>query len=111
MIYYPVYGLLNIFHIFFRPNPCQSVLAGKTSWIRWICRQFSGKLQFCWTGTAEELLLGLAGAYPMIVVSHSPGQAERLAHAVAVFSQGRVVQQLKKSAITWAELEKCIDCS
>jgi ABC-type molybdate transport system ATPase subunit len=47
----------------------------------------------------------------MIIVSHSPGQAERLAHAVAVFSQGRVGRELKKEEITRTELEKCIDYS
>ncbi len=69
----------------------------------------TASLDFRATRHIEELLLELAEAYPMIVVSHSPGQAERLAHAVAVFSQGRVVRELKKGEITCAELEKCID--
>jgi ABC-type glutathione transport system ATPase component len=47
----------------------------------------------------------------MIIVSHSPGQSERLADAVAVFSQGRVVRELKKGEITCANLEQCIDRS
>jgi phosphate transport system ATP-binding protein len=46
----------------------------------------TASLDFRATRHIEELLLELAGAYPMIVVSHSPGQAERLANAVAVFS-------------------------
>ncbi len=32
-----------------------------------------------------------------------------MAHAVAVFSQGRVVQELKKDEISCAELDKDID--
>ncbi len=71
----------------------------------------TASLDFRATRHIEELLLELARAYPMIVVSHSPGQAERLADAVAVFSQGRVVQEMKKEEITCAELEKCIDYS
>jgi phosphate transport system ATP-binding protein len=71
----------------------------------------TASLDFRATRHIEELLLDLAGAYPMVVVSHSPGQAERLADAVAVFSQGRVVQELKKGQISCAELEQCIDYS
>ena len=71
----------------------------------------TASLDFRATRHIEELLLELAGAYPLVVVSHSPGQAERLADAVAVFSQGRVVQELNKGEISSAELEKCIDCS
>jgi len=71
----------------------------------------TASLDFRATRHIEELLLELAETYPMIIVSHSPGQAERLADAVAVFSQGRVVQELKKEEISSAELEKCIDYS
>ncbi|WP_051564412.1 phosphate ABC transporter ATP-binding protein [Desulfovermiculus halophilus] len=71
----------------------------------------TASLDFRATRHIEELLLELAETYPMIIVSHSPGQAERLAHAVAVFSQGRVVQELKKGEISCAELKKCIDYS
>jgi phosphate transport system ATP-binding protein len=71
----------------------------------------TASLDFRATRHIEELLLELAGTYPMVVVSHSPGQAERLADAVAVFSQGRVMQELKKGEISCAELEKCIDSS
>jgi len=69
----------------------------------------TASLDFRATRHIEELLLELATTYPMIIVSHSPGQAARLAHAVAVFSEGRVVQELTKAEITCAELEKCID--
>jgi phosphate transport system ATP-binding protein len=69
----------------------------------------TASLDFRATRHIEELLLELAETYPMIIVSHSPGQAERLAHAVAVFSQGRVGRELKKEEITRTELEKCID--
>jgi len=71
----------------------------------------TASLDFRATRQIEELLLELADTYPMVMVSHSPRQAERLAHAVAVFSQGRVVQELTKGEITCAELEKCIDSS
>jgi phosphate transport system ATP-binding protein len=71
----------------------------------------TASLDFRATRHIEELLLELAGAYPMMIVSHSPGQAERLADAVAVFSQGRVVRELRKGEISCAELEKCIDRS
>jgi phosphate transport system ATP-binding protein len=71
----------------------------------------TASLDFRATRHIEELLLELAENYPMIVVSHSPGQAERLAHAVAVFSQGQVVRELGLGEITRAELEKCIDCN
>ncbi|MFO7874988.1 MAG: phosphate ABC transporter ATP-binding protein [Desulfovermiculus sp.] len=71
----------------------------------------TASLDFRATRHIEELLLELAETYPMIIVSHSPGQAERLADAVAVFSQSRVVQELTKGEITRAELEQCIDYS
>ena len=71
----------------------------------------TASLDFRATRHIEELLLELADTYPMVVVSHSPRQAERLADAVAVFSQGRVVQELTKGEISCAELEKCIDSS
>jgi phosphate transport system ATP-binding protein len=71
----------------------------------------TASLDFRATRHIEELLLELAETYTMIIVSHSPGQAERLADAVAVFSQGRVVQELRKGEITRAELEQCIDYS
>jgi phosphate transport system ATP-binding protein len=65
----------------------------------------TASLDFQATRHIEELLLELAGTYPMIVVSHSPGQAERLANALAIFSQGRVLRRLEEKEISRAELE------
>jgi phosphate transport system ATP-binding protein len=56
----------------------------------------------------EELLIYLAQSYPMLVVSHSPAQAERLARMAIVFQDGKVVQKFEKSAICRHMLQECI---
>ncbi|MCD7984925.1 MAG: ATP-binding cassette domain-containing protein, partial [Desulfovibrio sp.] len=52
----------------------------------------------------EELLLRLAGRYPLIVVSHSPEQAVRLAARIVVLSRGRVRRVLEKGSADAAAL-------
>ncbi len=52
----------------------------------------------------EELLLRLAGRYPLIVVSHSPEQAVRLAARIVVLSRGRVRRVLEKGSVDAAAL-------
>ena len=56
----------------------------------------------------EELLIHLAKSYPMLVVSHSPAQAERLAQAAFVFESGKVVRKIDKPSIHRHLLEECI---
>jgi phosphate transport system ATP-binding protein len=56
----------------------------------------------------EELLIYLAQSYPMLVVSHSPAQAERLAQAAFVFESGKVVHKLNKASIHRYLIEQCI---
>lgn len=59
----------------------------------------------------ENLLLNLAASYPMLVVSHSPGQAERLAGAAVIFESGRIIYRLEKESIHRHVIEECIDGS
>ena len=44
----------------------------------------------------EELLLELAGQYPLVIVSHHPGQAARLADRLFVMEDGRIHHELSK---------------
>lgn len=59
----------------------------------------------------EELLIHMARSYPMLVVSHSPAQAERLAQTAFVFQSGKVVQKLDKGNIHRHLLEDYISGS
>ncbi|MFP4650672.1 MAG: hypothetical protein ACLFML_06995 [Desulfobacterales bacterium] len=59
----------------------------------------------------EDLLLNLAASYPMLVVSHSPGQAGRLAGAAVIFESGRIIHRLEKESIHRHTIEECIDGS
>lgn len=43
----------------------------------------------------EELLLGLAGRYTIIMVSHSPDQAVRMGGEIVVCRDGRITQRLR----------------
>lgn len=52
----------------------------------------------------EDLLLRLAKRYPLIVVSHSPEQAVRLATRLVVLHQGQVLHVLEKGEIQAREL-------
>lgn len=52
----------------------------------------------------EELLLRLAARYPLIVVSHSPEQAVRLATRLVILHQGRVCHVLEKGELQAREL-------
>jgi phosphate transport system ATP-binding protein len=47
------------------------------------------------TRRIEDLLRVLARSYPIVAVSHGPGQARRLADRVAVVEDGRVVEMLE----------------
>ena len=52
----------------------------------------------------EDLLLRLADRYPLLVVSHHPEQAVRLASRLVVLHQGHVLHILEKDAIQAKEL-------
>ena len=42
------------------------------------------------TGTIEDMLLELGATYPLIIVSHNPRQAARIAHSLTVMAAGQV---------------------
>lgn len=56
------------------------------------------------TADIEDLLLRLAERYPLLVVSHSPEQAVRLATRLVVLHQGQVLHVLEKGEIQAQEL-------
>lgn len=50
------------------------------------------------TREVESLLMRLAERYPLVLVSHGPGQARRLARNVHVFADGRLLHSLDVAA-------------
>ncbi|MBQ1844908.1 MAG: phosphate ABC transporter ATP-binding protein, partial [Desulfovibrio sp.] len=44
----------------------------------------------------EDLLTGLAERYPLVVVSHNPRQAAKLAQSLAVMAKGRMQARFER---------------
>ena len=57
----------------------------------------------------EELLLSLVGRYPLVVVSHSPEQAVRLASRLVVFEAGRVQHEFAANEVDAAGLAAMLE--
>ena len=57
----------------------------------------------------EHLLLSLAGEYPLVVVSHSPEQAVRLAIRLVVFEAGRVCHEFSAGGVDAAGLAHLLE--
>jgi phosphate transport system ATP-binding protein len=60
----------------------------------------TSSLDFKATARIEELLLRLKRHYTLVVVSHSLGQAKRLADRLVVFREGGIVQSLAREEIS-----------
>lgn len=56
------------------------------------------------TSSIEELLLDVARYLPLVMVTHNPEQAARLADNVAVLDMGRMVCQMEKQTFSPAEI-------
>lgn len=56
----------------------------------------TASLDFVSAAKIEELLLGLRGRYTIIAVSHSLGQARRIADRILVFREGCIVREINR---------------
>ncbi|MDY0340068.1 MAG: ATP-binding cassette domain-containing protein [Coriobacteriia bacterium] len=59
----------------------------------------TASLDFRATNRIEDLIVRLKERYPILAVSHSLGQASRIADTVCVLSAGRIVRTLERSAL------------